>query len=395
MNIGIFGGAFDPPHLGHVDNAVRAFESLGLDRLIIVPTGQSPHKAGGVLRPAAEDRFNMAKLAFGVREGVSVDDLELRREGRSYTADTVAQIRERYPGDRLIVIMGSDMLLTFASWYRPEEIVRAADLAYLSRGADDTALSECTARLERDMSARVIRIENKYIDVSSTKLRRLLALGLLGEMLPLGVYDYIKARGLYDTGERPTGGDRLLEWSLRRVDDKRARHVRGVCETAADLARRWGANAEDAFSAAALHDVTKGADARLQKVLCSLYKVVPDQWEERMPQLLHAKTGAAAAAALLGMSEEICSAIRWHTTGRPGMTMLEKIVCMADYTEPGRDYPGVDKLRYLSLRDLNGALLAALQRTVQHETERSGSIHPDTLRTVEWLKSQGKEKCDA
>ena len=141
MKIGIYGGTFNPPHLGHLVSARFAMDHLGLDRLIFVPAGDPPHKELPRNAPPAQTRLELVKLAADsllLREKIEVSDLEVRREGKSYTADTLRVFRERYPGDELWLLMGADMFLTLQNWKRPEEICSLAHLAAFARTERDT-----------------------------------------------------------------------------------------------------------------------------------------------------------------------------------------------------------------------------------------------------------------
>ncbi|MDE6454668.1 MAG: nicotinate-nicotinamide nucleotide adenylyltransferase, partial [Dysosmobacter sp.] len=126
MKIGVYGGAFNPPHLGHITAARAVFGLLKLDKLLVVPTGRPPHKQLPPGSPTPDQRLEMTRLAMeqaGLGERAEVLDLEVRREGSSYTADTLAALREQYPEDELWLLVGADMFLTLQTWYKPERIL--------------------------------------------------------------------------------------------------------------------------------------------------------------------------------------------------------------------------------------------------------------------------------
>ena len=123
MKIGIYGGTFDPPHLGHMEAARTALEQMNLDRLIIIPDCEPPHKDLAEEAATPQQRLEMAALmADGLGPRAEVSDLEIRREGKSYTADTVEALHETFPEDELWLLMGTDMFLTVQNWYQPERI---------------------------------------------------------------------------------------------------------------------------------------------------------------------------------------------------------------------------------------------------------------------------------
>ena len=130
MKIGIYGGAFNPPHLGHITAARAVFELLKLDKLLVIPTGHPPHKTLPPGSPGPERRLEMTRLAMaGLGDWMEISDMELRREGNSYTADTLARVKERYPEDELWLLMGADMFLTLQAWREPERILSLAGVA--------------------------------------------------------------------------------------------------------------------------------------------------------------------------------------------------------------------------------------------------------------------------
>ena len=203
MNIGIYGGTFDPPHIGHVTAARAAMEVLGLDKLVLVPDAQPPHKALPEGGAAPRQRYDMAVLATAaLGKRAEVSDMELRRSGVSYTADTLAALREQYPDDTLYLLMGSDMFLSLHNWRRPEVIMAMAHIAPFSREAEDesAAFAAQSARLEREFGAQVTVVPNpQVVELSSTEVRAALAQGGGEDLLPPPVWGYIRREHLYGT----------------------------------------------------------------------------------------------------------------------------------------------------------------------------------------------------
>ena len=123
--IGIYGGTFNPPHCGHISAAGQALERLKLDRLLVLPASIPPHKVLPPNSPTATQRLELTKLAMATLPQAEVLDLELCRSGTSYTADTIGLLRSQYPGEQLYLLMGTDMFLSFHTWYQPEIICRS------------------------------------------------------------------------------------------------------------------------------------------------------------------------------------------------------------------------------------------------------------------------------
>lgn len=176
----------------------------------------------------------------------------------------------------------------------------------------------------------------------------------------------------------------LREKAYRFLDEKRIPHVRGCEEEAAHLAQRWGESHSAAAAAGILHDCTKRLKYEEQLQLIKKYDIVCDASLLRAPKLLHAVTGAALAELEFSMPEEIVRAIRWHTTGRPAMSLLEKIIYLADYIEPGRDFPGVQELRKAAYEDLNGAMALGLRMSLEDLQSRGTQPHPDTQNAYDY-----------
>lgn len=398
MKIGIYGGTFDPPHLGHMEAARAAMEQLGLDRLLIVPDREPPHKGLEEGAASPEQRLAMAALmADGLGPRAEASDLELRREGKSYTADTVEALHEAYPDDELWLLMGTDMFLTVQNWYQPERIFAYAGVAAFARSREDTAelFRDQAQYLEERFHARTTVVALPQVtEICSRDLRRMLASEWTGgnvdpaQYLWAPVYGYILREGLFGTQAdlAHLSDKHLRAVSYAMVKAKRIPHIRGTEETAVALAKFWGADPEHARRAGILHDCTKYWDLAQQLACCEKYGVTLDALEQVSVKFLHAKTGAALAKYVFGEPEDEVAAICCHTTGKPGMTALDKVLYLADYMEPSRDFDGVEELRALVWEDLDRAMILGLEMTVDELTERGVPIHPNAQATLDDLR---------
>ena len=394
MKIGVYGGSFNPPHLGHVKAALACREELGLDRVLVIPASVPPHKALASGSASAQERLRLTRLAFSDLSGFEVLDLELRREGKSYTADTLRELKAQYPKDDLFLMMGTDMFLSFQDWYSPAEIAACARLVCFSRyDADEknrAALEKQAGVLEQAFGQKPILLQNDCFDISSTEVRRLVFFGIAEPYLPEAVLCEIEALGLYGAGldAKKLPFEKLRDLSLSLHKKSRVPHAQGVCETAREMAKRFGADEALAARAGILHDVTKALNKTQQLALAEKLGVQLTEFERQNPQLLHAKTGAAAARALFGECEEVASAIAWHTTGKPDMTKLEKIVYLADMIEPNRSYPTVDEIRAAAERDLDEGTLLALDRTIAFLQEQGMAVCEDSSFARDFLLTE-------
>ena len=385
--IGIFGGSFDPPHIGHIQAAQQAMEALCLDRLLMIPANRVPHKQGD--QTDAHHRLQMIRAAVAQRPGLEVSDLEIRREGISYTVDTVQRLREMHPDAMLYLLMGSDMFLSFDSWKDGERILAQTTLAVFCRGSkgEKEKLEARKAELEK-AGHSVCLIPNRVVDMSSTQLRRLLAFQCAEEFLPEGVGEYIRNHGLYytDANWKNLPMEELERVVTALVDPKRVAHILGCRDTAVALAKRWGVDETDAARAGLLHDITKALDGPLQLTLCHGYGKVLDDFSRRYPKTLHALTGSLVAQRIFGENEAVVSAIECHTTGKAAMNMLEKIIYVADYMEPNRDFPGVEELRRLAYSDMDAALRCGLYMTLEHLARQGAEVSPASRQALECLQ---------
>lgn len=173
MNIGIFGGTFNPVHKGHIHLAEEIMKSEILDKLIIMPDRIPPHKQAEDL-VSGEHRLNMCKLAFGNIRGAEFSDHELRQTGKSFSVLTLRYFHKIYPADRLYFIMGSDMLLSFKKWYLYKEILTLAGLICISRSVEDTIKLEPCAKELRSEGGEVVILQTEPVEISSSEVRELL-----------------------------------------------------------------------------------------------------------------------------------------------------------------------------------------------------------------------------
>lgn len=395
MKIGVYGGTFNPPHLGHLTAARSVFELLNLDLLLLIPAGLPPHKELPAGSPTPEQRLEMTRLAgeqLGLGDKVRTLDIELERGGRSFTSDTLAQLREQYPDSELWLLMGTDMFLTLQTWHEPEKILSLAGVAAFGRTEEDT---EELFSAQRDYlyrtypQARIFTLTLPgVIDVSSTELREKLAKGQGANLLAPAVYGYILREGLYNTNAdlKHLPLSQLRPVALSYLKHRRIPHVLGTEQEAIRLAERYGADVEKARAAALLHDCTKKLDMPAQLALCEQYGIELDELEQKALKLLHSKTGAAIARDVFGVDDDIYSAIWYHTTGHAHMTKLEKIIYLADYIEPSRDFPGVDTLRKVCYEDLDKGLLLGLEMTIEEMTAMGNPVHRATVEARDWLK---------
>ena len=386
--IGIFGGSFNPPHLGHVHAARYAALSLGLDRLMLIPSGKTPCKPVPELTASPEQRLRMLSIAFGSVPIAEVSSMELDRGGESYTWETVQQIREGNPEAELFLLLGTDMFLKFPQWADADKLCGEVTLVSMNRGekGEQENLIRAAARIE-GMGGKTVLLDNPVKSISSSQVRRLLAFEGADSFLPEGVLSYIRREKLYYVGAdlKNLPMERLEQVVVSLLKANRVKHVLGCRDTAVELAKAWGADPVDAGRAGLLHDITKALDGELQLTLCGAYGKLLDDFSRKYPKTLHALTGSLVARRIFGENNAVVSAIEFHTTGKADMSLLEAIIYVADYMEPNRDFPGVERLRELAYTDIRGALKLGLEMTLEHLKEQGGEVSPASRQALDYL----------
>jgi len=179
---------------------------------------------------------------------------------------------------------------------------------------------------------------------------------------------------------------------VRLLNPNRVAHVLGCRDTAVELAKYWGADMTDAARAGILHDITKALDGPLQLTLCEAYGKILSAFSRKYPKTLHALTGSLVAERLFGENEAVVSAICHHTTGKAGMNLLEKIIYVADYMEPCRNFPGVERLRELAFSDIDAALKLGLEMTLVHLANLGDEVSPESREALEYLNNRSQER---
>lgn len=389
QRIGIFGGTFNPPHLGHIQAARQAMEALGLTKILFIPNYTAPHKDLPLDSPTPEQRMEMLSIALAREPGMEASDLELKREGISYTVDTLSALLKQYPGAELTLLVGTDMFLSFSQWVQWETILREVSLGAFYRGEKgEREAVENQCRKLTALGARVSLVKNPVIAISSTQLRRLLAFRCADAFLPEGVGTYIRENGLYHTAAdwKNLPMEKLEQVVISLLNPNRVAHVLGCRDTAVALAKRWGADETDAARAGILHDITKAIDGPLQLTLCEAYGKILSDFSRKYPKTLHALTGSLVAERIFGENQAVVDAICYHTTGKADMNLLETIIYVADYMEPNRKFPGVEKLRALAFSDITGALKLGLEMTLEHLKEQGSEVSPESREALEYLK---------
>lgn len=379
MRIGIFGGTFNPPHLGHKHLAEEIRKKAELDKIIVIPACTPPHKVSNELADGAH-RMKMCELIFN-DDFYEISDLEIKRQGKSYTVDTVAELKMLYPDDELFLIIGADMLMSFDKWYRYEDILSDVTLCVTVRdddvkNTDLSAFAKNVLMLDEEKGEIIIADVEPYV-CSSTDVRKQLSSGLdATKLTSVEICNYARLNLLY---ESPCMDYKKL---LReKLDDYRFLHSLNVAESAAMLALMYGGDEEKAYFAGLVHDIMKNATKEEQLQIMEKGDIILSRTEKNNPKLWHAMAGECYLRTELGITDkEILSAVRYHTTGKAGMSLLDKIIYIADYISAERNYPDVNVMRELAItKDLDEAALYALKYSFTSLSQQERLIHPDSV----------------
>lgn len=379
MRIGIFGGTFNPVHIEHIRVARATIETLALDKLLIMPASTPPHKSGRALT-SDKERLKMCALAFANEDKVEISDYEIARGGVSYTYLTCRHFRNLFPQAEIFWLVGTDMLRDFPSWKHPEDILSNVTLAVCAR-------NEKAGWLEREREAFLEKFQRDFVvvgyngaDVSSTKIRVLSAVGEpITQYVGEAVEKYIQERGLYKIP--------FAKEALDRLSESRKAHSLRVAETAVKRAVGLGIPERKALTASLFHDCAKN--------LPSLPEALPSEWGEVPASVRHQFEGAITAQEKYGVQDEdVLNAVRYHTSGRPRMSELEKLIFLADMVEEARAFEGVEELRKAFWAEdkkgagaLDDCLRLALRQTVKHLQEQGKTVYPLTLSALEYYQN--------
>ena len=386
--IGVMGGTFNPIHLSHIMIAARAYDMLGLDKVWFMPSKQPGYKKIEYI-PSEEDRCALINEAIKPYPFFELSDFELKREGITYSADTFRLLKEQNPDDKYYFIIGGDSLDYFVEWHNPDIILRNCTLVVAPRATENKAISDSKAFVECEYAATARKIRERFtvkepdgslfvpeiiflssplVSIASSDIRDYLKCGIdVNGLIPKAAISYIKEKGLYEYEWFASVKAELKE----KIKPKRYQHILNVAEMSFKLAKLHGYDPVKAYTAGLLHDCAKYLSEEEMLNEVDRLGIEADEVERRQARnLLHSKVGAKWAKDKYGIEDEdIINAISYHTTGRPEMSVLEKIVYMSDVIEPGRDMeytPSLEVIRSVATYDLDLACAYVLNNVVPY-----------------------------
>ena len=382
MKIGIMGGTFNPIHNVHLLMAEEAARQFELDEVWFMPSKNPPHKKESDI-VSAEHRSRMICHAIDGNPKFVFSDLELCREGTTYTSDTLEIIERENPECKIYFILGGDSLREIETWHKPAFVMKHCHILAADR-EDETGkqLKEKAEELRETYKAKISFIKMPLIDISSSELRAQLQKGKsVDYRIPDAVMKYIRFHNLYGY-EKPlfkkkVTTPKILSYLKATLRPKRFRHTLGVAYTAANLAAVHNADEEKAFLAGLLHDCAKCfSNEKLLDIIHQNLDV--EECEMLNYKTLHAPVSAYIAEKEFNVKDkEILSAIRWHTLGKLDMSDFDKIIFLADKIEPNtRDKEYCEQIRSILKENngLNKALLKCYKETIKSLVKRDLKI---------------------
>lgn len=397
-SIAIMGGTFDPIHHGHLVAAEAVRHRFKVDKVIFMPAGQPAHKTNKKVTHN-EHRYLMTVLATMRNENFEVSRIEIDRPGLTYTIDTIEALKKLCrPDVRLYFITGADAIHQIMTWKEPERLLQLCDFVAVTRpGYDTSKLYADVGEIREKYSSRIHYMEVPALAISSSDIRERARRGEpIKYLLPQEVEDYIHKFGLYQDEEEDEVKfmlpiETMQEKLQSALSVKRYIHTMGVAEEAGKLAEIYGTakDRQKARVAGLLHDCAKDYPEGMRLRFCKEYKVQVDEIMQKQTDLIHPFLGAEVAKREYQvLDEDILNAIRYHTTGRAGMTLLEKIIFIADYIEPNREkFGGLDEARRLAYLDLDQAMEYILENTIAYVKARGRLLHPLSLEALEYYKN--------
>ncbi len=404
MRIGIYGGSFDPVHNGHMAMIRSALKSGFIDCVIIIPSVRNSFKLYANKLPPPYRLYMMKETVDGLGlKNCYVSDIEYDIEGVSYTAVVLAKLtsdeyiraflaengvkrKKAEEHHEFFWIMGSDTLGTFETWYKPGEILNYVTLLAAVRPGDDTDIDKAKVSIEKNLGGRVEIFRLNGVECSSSEITDS---GDFSEV-PEPAVEFIKRHALYTENTRLTGvSDEARKqffeysvWMHHYLGAKRLLHTLNVGYLSAHLAGLYGADKDKALIAGALHDCAKELPLDQQLEMAKRY--TGDLFTEK--KIIHSSAGATFAKEKLGIDDsEILDAICYHTTGRGGVSVLEKIVYLADKIEPARNYMDLAPIREAAEKDLDSAVRMTAVAIKDKFVSQGREIHPVTAKMMEEL----------
>ena len=387
--LAVLGGTFDPFHFGHLAVADAVMRNFAPKRFLFIPAGEPPNKIGRK-KTDREHRFGMVLSSICRYPRYDVSRMEIDRPGVSYTVDTIEELKKTcLPNAEIFLCVGADTFLEILTWKDTTKLLGLCELVVVSRSGSPETVSFAN-RLRSENDCKIHHIDMPLLEISSKMLREKLANRQdVKCFMPNEAEEYAKKHRLYSLEETALTPERFEDVKARLKQVMSARrflHTLGTIEESERLAKHYGADVNKARWAALLHDCTKEYSAAKKHMLCEMWNIPLDEILISNIDITHSLLSSESARRDYNVQdEEVLRAIQYHTTGNKNMSLLDKIIYLADFIDPYRDdYPPHEKIREYAYKDINKALLIGHKFTMEDLKERGKPIHP-------WSKAAQKE----
>lgn len=381
--IGIMGGTFDPIHYGHLMLAEQIRTSFHLDQVLFIPVGKAPHKDSNETANKT-NRFEMTKLAIQSNPYFLVSDIEINKKGVTYTIDTIKTIKAKLkPEDSLYFITGADALLLLESWKDYADLIKRVNFIGATRpGVNTDALSAKIDSLKLRFNVQIELCFIPALAISSTEIReRVDQEKSIKYLLPESVETYIHDHFLYKT-HHPRFSE-LFDYLKNHLTPKRFKHSVETAHLSRKLAIHYGADPVKAEFAGLCHDLAKELKSKKMVDYIETFEIYKDPSIMAIPNLAHGEVGAGILKNTFGIhDDEILNPIRWHTYGHVDMSLLSKIVYIADVIEQSRTFDGVDVIRKLAFLSLDEAISVFDEQCANNLANRKMIMHTYTKQMI-------------
>ena len=343
MKICLFGGSFNPIHKGHIKIAKEAINFLNLDKLIFIPCQKNPFKKNNYYVSGGQ-RIEMINLVL--ENKMEVSDFEIKRQGFSYTIDTIKYFKNKYPNDELFFIIGSDNLTKLSKWKNIDQIVRMVKFVVFKRSnkINKTNIKKYNCLL----------INNQIYNESSTEFLN-------------GNFEVLSEKILHYIGKEKIYFENILKNIL---DEKRYLHSLHARNFAIELAKANNYDVNKAAFAALVHDIAKNIANNNKEKARNIIKKYEPQRSQIEDYKLHQEIGYIILKHIFNVEEEIAHAVRVHTSLDINLNILDKIVYLADKLCQGRKYPGIQKTRKVALKNIDQGLKLVINQTILFNKEK-------------------------
>lgn len=381
--IGIFGSSFNPIHIGHLIICERAREELDLDEILLIPTLNPYHKR--VDLASFNDRVKMLKASVSDNPNFRISEIEADIIGNSYSLNVIKRLKDIQKADYYFIV-GSDSLEKIHTWFRYEEFLSEIKLIVFKRPNHD--VDELIQKYKKN--TEIYYFDDVQIEISSSDIRKRIKHNKSTKyMLLEKTIEYIEDNSLYKLMEY----EDIVEDLRKKLKPSRFEHVLRVVETALDINSKLNLelSEEKVRLAAVLHDCAKDLEQIYFEMFQEKYSL--DEGILNPPFLAHTKLGVIVAKEVYGvMDEEIIESIRNHTTGKANMSTLDKLIYLADYIEPGRQFPEAEIARKGLENGLDSAIIQVLNQEIEYHGKKNSIMDMRTIEARDYILRGNNEQ---